>query len=154
MKNYLHGGMYGNNVLSYLLWSYESYLQRAGYSVEGFKITNQQIEHIAPRTPTDGSPLETGYELNEQGEYSEDFSSEYLNCLGNLMLISGSHNASIGNKPFADKLMSYRKPPILNQQAEIASFVKDSENPVWDCEAIDKRHNKIVDFAITEWSFR
>ncbi|EMB3082805.1 TPA: DUF1524 domain-containing protein [Providencia rettgeri] len=50
---------------------------------------NQQIEHIAPRTPTDGSPLETGYELNEQGEYSEDFSSEYLNCLGNLMLISG-----------------------------------------------------------------
>lgn len=153
-KNYLHGGMYGNNVLSYLLWSYESYLQSLGYSVEGFKITNQQIEHIAPRTPTDGSTLETGYELNEQGEYSEDFSSKYLNCLGNLMLISGSHNASIGNKPFADKLISYRKNPILNQQAEIASFVKDSENPVWDCEAIDERHKKIVDFAITEWSFR
>lgn len=35
------------------------------------------------------------------------------------MLISQSHNSSIGNKPFADKLQSYGKDNLLNQQKEI-----------------------------------
>ena len=34
------------------------------------------------------------------------FLEKKLNCIGNLMLISGSHNASIGNKPFEEKLGS------------------------------------------------
>ncbi len=116
--------MYGNAVVNYLLWKYEDSLQRKGYSLGDCKIKDEQIEHISPQTPTDeDETLAHGYEVNENNEYDEDFESEYLNCLGNLMLISGSHNASIGNKPFDDKLNSYKENPLLKQQVQIRDFI-------------------------------
>src|SRR5690606_3190591 len=105
-------------------------------------------------TPTDGEPIATGYDLNEDCDYSEYFVSKHLNSLGNLMLISGSHNASIGNKAFKDKLNSYKANPLLNQQAEVKDFVtSENESIFWKTESIEKRHKKIVDFAIQRWSF-
>ena len=70
------------------------------------------------------------------------------------MLISGSHNASIGNKPFKDKLESYKQNPLLNQQAEIKTLKSgDDVTPIWDMTAIDKRHVILHDFAIQKWNF-
>ena len=70
------------------------------------------------------------------------------------MLISGSHNASIGNKPFNEKLSTYKSNPLLNQQAEIVKFVKnENDRSVWKSESIGERHIKIVEFAINNWSF-
>lgn len=150
VKNYLNGSMYGNNVLNYLLWQYENSIQNKGYSIKNFSLENEQIEHISPRTPTNGDSIATGYDINDSNEYSEDFIIKHLNSLGNLMLISGSHNASIGNKPFSAKLESYKKNPLLNQQAEIKDF---TENGTWKTVSIEKRHNTIVDFSIRKWSF-
>lgn len=153
-KNYLNGGMYGNKVLNYLLWEYEDSIQNKGYSIKNFSLENEQIEHISPQTPTDDEPISTGYDLNEDNEYSEDFISKHLNSLGNLMLISGSHNASIGNKAFNNKLNSYKANPLLNQQAEIKDFVTiENDSVFWKTESIEKRHKKLVDFAIGKWSF-
>lgn len=153
-KNYLNGGMYGNKVLNYLLWEYEDSIQNKGYSIKNFSLENEQIEHISPQTPTDDEPISTGYDVNEDNEYSEDFISKQLNSLGNLMLISGSHNASIGNKAFNNKLNSYKANPLLNQQAEIKDFVTiENDSVFWKTESIEKRHKKLVDFAIGKWSF-
>jgi len=107
--------MYGNNVLNYILWRYENSIQNKGYSIRTFAIENEQIEHISPQNPTNGEPIETGYEVDVDNQYSEGFTAEKLNSMGNLMLISGSHNASIGNKPFSKKLATYKKNPLLNQ---------------------------------------
>lgn len=154
IKNYLNGSMYGNNVLNYILWRYENSIQHKGYRISKLSIENQQIEHISPQNPTNGDPIETGYEVNEENQYSDDFVSSKLNCIGNLMLISGSHNASIGNKPFKEKLSTYTKNPLLIQQAEIAKFAKnENSESVWKTESIDERHKKIVEFAIANWSF-
>ena len=142
--------MYGNNVFSYLLWQYENSIQNKGYSIKNFSLENEQIEHISPRTPTNGDSIATGYDINDSNEYSEDFIIKHLNSLGNLMLISGSHNASIGNKPFSAKLESYKKNPLLNQQAEIKDF---TENGTWKTDSIEKRHNTIVDYSIKKWSY-
>ena len=125
---------------------------RKGYTIGTIEIENEQIEHISPRTPTDGSPLEAGYDVDENNQYSEDFVSKYLNCIGNLMLISGSHNASIGNKPFTDKLNSYNSNPLLNQQAEIKTFLIDGKVE-WKQENILKRRQAILDFAYKRWGF-
>jgi len=153
--NYLNANLYGNKILNYLLWRYEDYIQNKGYNIKNFTIDNEQIEHISPQKPTNGEPIETGYDVDENNEYSEEFISEYLNCVGNLMLISGSHNASIGNKPFKDKLQTYNKNPLLNQQAEIKDFsVKEDGANVWKEESIDLRHSAIVEFAIKTWSFK
>ena len=153
-KSYINGSMYGNNVLNYLLWGYENSIQNKGYSIKNFKIENEQIEHISPQNPTNGEPIATGYEVDENNEYSEDFISSKLNSLGNLMLISGSHNASIGNKPFGNKLESYKKNPLLNQQAEIKEFAEiENENPIWKSNSISKRHITLLEFATINWSF-
>ena len=150
-KEYLHGDMY-NNVINYMLWKYEDSIQKTGYSVGNGSIENEQIEHISPQTPTAGEPLEIGYEVNDNGEYDEEFKNDYLNCVGNLMLISGSHNASIGNRPFLEKLESYNLNPLLKQQAEIKKFV-DKTNPKWNKETIDARQEKIINFCIAKWDF-
>lgn len=152
--NYLNGAMYGNNVLNYILWMYENSIQNKGYSTRKFSIENEQIEHISPQNPTNGEPIETGYDVDDNNQYSEDFITSKLNCLGNLMLISGSHNASIGNKPFSEKLATYKQNPLLNQQAEIEAFaLVEGEQSVWKSESIEKRHEKIVTFATDTWSF-
>ena len=153
-RNYLDStNMYNLGVVNYLLWRYENFLQNKGYSVQDFSIENEQIEHISPKQPDNGV-IENGYDIDENKKYDEEFESEYLNCIGNLMLISGSHNASIGNKPFVEKLESYNKNPLLNQQAEIKNFSKiENGLAVWKKESIDKRHQKILKFAIETWSF-
>ena len=151
-KEVLSGWMYENPALHYILWEYEESIQGKGYKIGNMKIENEQIEHISPQTPTNGEPLETGYNVNDSNQYSEEFTTKYLNCLGNLMLISGSHNASIGNKPFTDKLDSYKKNPLLNQQAEIKDFL-DGDVIVWKQANIQKRLTKILDFAIPRWDF-
>lgn len=151
-KEVLSGWMYENPALHYILWEYEESIQGKGYKIGNIEIENEQIEHISPRTPTNGEPLETGYDVNESNEYSEEFCNKYLNCLGNLMLISGSHNASIGNKPFTEKLESYKKNPLLNQQAEIKDFVGEGE-VVWKQTHIQERLDKILSFALNRWDF-
>lgn len=151
MKNYLNGGMYGNNVLNYLLWQYEASIQNKGYKLKKFTLENEQIEHISPRKPTNGEAIATGYEVNNENEYSEEFIANRLNSLGNLMLISGSHNASIGNKPFNEKLDSYNKNPLLNQQAEIKEY---SINNCWKTDSVEKRQVTIVSFALKKWDFK
>ena len=151
-KEVLSGWMYENPALHYILWEYEESIQGKGYKIGNMKIENEQIEHISPQTPTNGEPLETGYDVNDSNQYSEEFTTKYLNCLGNLMLISGSHNASIGNKSFTDKLDSYKKNSLLNQQAEIKDFL-DGDVIVWKQANIQKRLTKILDFAIPRWDF-
>lgn len=153
-RSYLNGSMYGNNVLNYVLWRYENSIQNKGYNIRKYSIDNEQIEHISPQTPTNGEPVKTGYEVDIDNQYSDDFISNKLNSIGNLMLISGSHNASIGNKPFSQKLSTYKGNPLLNQQAEIKTFAREENHqPVWKSESITARHLKIVGFAVNNWSF-
>lgn len=153
-KNTLEGYMYTTPTVNYLLWRYEASIQSKGYVLGSITLDDEQIEHISPQTPPAGQVLATGYEVSETNEYSEDFLNDYLNSLGNLMLISGNHNRSIGNIPFKEKLTSYNKNPLLNQQGEIRVFANgDSDNPIWDTKAIDKRHDAILGFALKNWSF-
>lgn len=151
VEEYLEGYMYENSVLKYLLYNYENFIQSKGYSLGDIKITDDEIEHISPQTPC----IDAGYEVGKNGRYSEEFEDEYLNCLGNLVIISKSHNCSIGNCSFGKKLESYMKNTALNQHAEIKDFISgDLENPIWDSEAIQRRHDKIVKFTLDRWSFK
>lgn len=153
-KEVLDTWMYENRVLPYLLWQYEAQIQRKGYKIVSMKLENQQIEHISPQIPPEGEELASGYEVNADNKYSDGFVRDYLNCLGNLMLISGSHNASIGNRPFREKLQSYIENPLLKQQLEIKEFKSGANDaPLWNEAAIDRRHAVIHDFAVKTWSF-
>ncbi len=136
-------GAIHHSIAKFLLWKYENHIEnngKNGYTSKRFDtIVSPELEHIAPRTPTNGEPLASGY-----CEYDDEFKNEYLDCLGNYLLLSKSHNCSVGNKPFIDKYNSYSK---LAQQREIKELAK--ENKVWTKELIEQRQLKIVKF-ITE----
>ncbi|WP_420359762.1 GmrSD restriction endonuclease domain-containing protein [Aeromonas caviae] len=48
------------------------------------------LEHIAPTTEPENKPH--GYD-----NYDEEFRNQSLNCLGNYLLLSKSHNCAVGN---------------------------------------------------------
>lgn len=153
------GYFYQNRVDNYVLWRYELYLcATSGYPPSlkvGYRdlVRNESIEHIAPRTETAGGSVAAGYGayLNSTNSNEGIESGEWMNCLGNLLLISKTHNSSIGNRPFLTKLASYGKDNLLAQQKEVVDFVDDPQQPVWNVSAITKRQKKILDTAKKLW---
>ena len=143
LENEIQGKMQFSTA-KFLLWKYENYLEsqgKDGYSLTRFdKISNPELEHIAPQTPKDGQPIATGY-----CEYDEEFKNQYIDCLGNYLLLSKFHNCSIGNKPFKEKRETYNH---LFQQREIQEMTKESE--IWDKEKIETRKEKIIKFILNE----
>ena len=133
-------GALDHKIAKHILWKYENYLisqEKQGYGfMQMEQIVSPELEHIAPQTPSEGIPIAKGY-----CEYDEEFKNMYLDCIGNYLLISKSHNCSIGNVSFADKISSYN---VLAQQREIKEIAKDK----WDKDAIKKRHDKIVKFVV------
>ena len=132
-------GAVNHSTAKFLLWKYENHLKsqgKSGYSPIRFDdIKSLELEHIAPQTENP----EAGYDT-----YDEEFINQHINCLGNYLLISKSHNCSLGNKPFAVKIESYKH---LEQQREIQELTKD--NPTWTRDLIQKRKEKIVQFLMT-----
>jgi len=83
-----------------------------------------------------GEPIAAGY-----CEYDQEFKEQYIDCLGNYLLLSKSHNCSVGNKPFSEKRHSYKH---LEQQREIREMTIEKE--IWSKELINQRKSKIIDF--------
>jgi hypothetical protein len=139
LKNSLQGDL-NHSVAKYLLWKYENYLEakgKSGYMSTRFdKVKSPELEHIAPRTKPEVK--NHGY-----GDYDEVFEKEYLNCIGNFLLVSKSHNCSVGNIPFQEKLRTYTS---LFQHREVNDFVGD--NNKWGKTAIGKRKKKIIGFVL------
>lgn len=143
LKESISGGM-NHDLAKLLLWKYENNLilegDKHGYGFFSYdKINKPELEHIAPQTPTNGEPIAAGY-----CAYDEDFKNNFLNCLGNYLLISKSHNSSIGNVPFKDKFESYT---YLVQQREVQEISK--ERMTWGKDEITKRKEKITKFIMT-----
>lgn len=134
-------------LLNYIFIRYENFLRQKDSNLRGYifenNVKNPQIEHISPQTQDEES-IANGY-----NKYDDEFYDSYLDSIGNKVLIAGSHNASISNKPFSDKLKSYENTDLM-QLKEIKIF---TDNAVWDKEAIDKRHEKLEDFILKTWSF-
>ncbi len=137
----IQGGM-NHATAKFLLWKYENHLEsqgKNGYSISRFdSIESPELEHIAPQTPTNGEPVAAGY-----CEYDEEFTNQYIDCLGNYLLLSKSHNCSVGNKPFAEKRSTYNH---LAQQREIQKMTFEDKS--WNKEKIDLRKDKIVRFIL------
>lgn len=134
----LNGGIERGTAV-FLLWKYENSLLgegKSGYDFIRFdSIPEKHLEHIAPQTKTVDDTVSAGY-----CEYDDEFYNQFLNCLGNYLLLSGHHNESISNGPFANKRATYTQ---LLQQREIQDMTPDI---VWDKERISNRLTKIKAF--------
>lgn len=142
-------------IVLYILERYENHLRSRETITKGQlftlgDISNPQREHIAPQTEKD-EEIASGY-----CEYDDEFKESYLHCIGNLALISQPQNGHNGNKPFAEKLESYKEQGLLRQLTEIENFASKDDNGRWrwDKEAIDKRHEELEKFVLKTWSFK
>ena len=142
LEESLQGAM-NHSVAKYLLWKYEIHLEqqgKAGYNPTRYnQIVLPELEHIAPTTEPEKRPH--GY-----NDYDEEFRNQYLDCLGNYLLMSKSHNCAIGNIPFAEKRASYNH---LEQQREIQDLVP--EEGIWSKEIIQMRKKRIIAFIINNF---
>jgi hypothetical protein len=132
-------GAINHSTAKYLLWKYENHLEgkgKRGYPAKRFDkiVISPELEHIAPQTENP----ETGYD-----KYDEEFVNQYLNCLGNYLLISKPHNGWASNRPFIEKRNSYNS---LEQQREIQRLT--NESAIWTKELIQQRKDKIIKFII------
>lgn len=129
-----------HGVAKHLLWKYENHLiqsGKAGYKPKRYDdIEQPHLEHIAPQT--ENQEPDNGY-----CHYDEDFRSKYLECLGNYLLLSGSHNMSLSNGRFQIKRDSYTH---LQQQLEVQRMTEQDQ--VWDKDKIRQRHTKIIDYLM------
>lgn len=103
------------------------------------QIERPELEHIAPIKEPSTNPH--GYD-----EYTEEFKTQYIDCLGNYLLLSKSHNSSIHNDPFPIKHKDYIH---LEQQREVGHMVSNSGNEIWSRELINNRKKIIIDFILT-----
>lgn len=154
-RDALHNGYIYNRraACSYLLWRYEETLQTKGYERDLYFIKKESLEHIAPQNPKDGV-IATGYGAYQDAEHPEEGieSGEWLSSIGNMLLVSASHNSSLGNNNFKDKLSDYSKSNLMMQQKELVEQFKDVENPVWDKACIEARGKRIIDKAMEIWN--
>lgn len=135
----LNMGMY-HQTAKILLWKYENHLivsGKSGYTAVRYdSIETPHLEHIAPKK--ENTEVDNGY-----CPYDEDFHNRYLECLGNYLLLSGSHNISLSNDRFQIKRDSYTH---LQQQLEVLRMTEQDQ--LWDKEKIRQRHSKIVDYLM------
>ena len=146
LKSAVEGEMGPSQTVKYILWRYENYLHRNGK--EGYKslspedLRSMTVEHIMPQTLPEGP--DTGYDSFD-GSDAESRRLSHTNQIGNYILISGSHNSSIGNSSFSDKRKTYC---YGYQQREIQEMTSGRNN--WTCADIDKRRQKLVAFVLED----
>ena len=136
-------GPVNHRIARFLLWKYEINLRstKGRYGPLGFDIINPTLEHIAPSTAPK-NPQEEGYD-----RYDDDFIRDFLNCLGNYLLLPKQHNCAIGNKSFVIKRASYGDDPYaLAQHKEVINM--SEEKGVWSRQEIEVRKKKIVEFIM------
>lgn len=102
------------------------------------EILHPHLEHIAPQTQN-ASPDNGG------DSYDEELRNEYLNCLGNYLLLSQGHNRWASNRPFSEKRAEYSS---LLQQREIQQMTKEDQR--WTKDRIFERKSKIIQFILKE----
>ena len=123
-----------------LLWKYENHLiqcGKVGYKLLRYDdIKQPHLEHIAPQT--ENQEPDNGY-----CHYDDDFRNQYLERLGNYLLLSGSHNMSLSNSKFQIKRNSYK---YLLQQLEVQKMTEQDQ--LWGKDEIHQRHKKIVDYLM------
>ena len=157
MDDALRSNMYNNPMINYFLWRYEESLCNPNQSNPKIKaevfiapnIKYETIDHIAPQTNPGPN---NGYGTYDEAEGCIDNAS--MHSIGNLVLMAKSQNSRLQNKPFSVKLEVYNGDNLMHQQREICSFVSDSDNIIWDRDAIERRTNTLIERAREIWDIK
>lgn len=112
---------------------------------------DQSVEHIYPQNPAAGDWNEA---ITFDGRTSDRLKNSVINSLGNLLLLSGSRNASLSNHPYRggaepDKAKALRYQAGSYSEWQVAHVCTD-----WNVAAIAARGIAMMRFAEKRWGFQ
>lgn len=155
LSPHFYKNTYGND-MRYLFWQYENYLRcsrqplATPMSYQAFSNQDRQmrltIEHIAAQNPK-ANVVE---DISVLPEITEKFAETYLHCLGNLTFDPLAANASKSNNDVQSKVQRYFRLAPFKTQNELDTFI-NPETGKWDAWSVEKRREKIVNFALAHW---
>lgn len=133
--------------LRYFFFRYEEYLSKVnGVQLNGAvwkeiweSNPNNTIEHILPQDKSN-----SGW-----SHITESKHKELVHSIGNLCLLSPTLNSEASNNCFDEKKKVYEKANLISLKEII--FDNGIERSVWNEDAINKRKEKLIKFAIEQW---
>ena len=127
-----------------MLWKYENYkrTEKKLHLITPVEFTNKfaakklenTIDHITPQDPN-------------FTEYTDNFKDKYLNCIGNLALMTWGNNSQKSNNDPVKEIKKYDTDYISHQ--EIRDVLKTKKQ--WGESEIKERQKRIADFVIQNW---
>lgn len=138
----------------YILCEYENSLsQYDQIGVERLhkiqKRDDPSTEHILPRNPDTDDYAWSDYNVENEEEHSE-----YVNRLGNLVVLPMDSNIQCSNLPYSDKRKHYRNlnlTSISEVCSDRSNWKKDTDCTVWNKSDIESRTEHIAEFAEDRW---
>lgn len=125
--------------LRYFFFRYEEYLAREA----GQNFSNAQWNRIWAETPAHSIE-----HIRPQSQSDED----RMHRLGNLMLLDPGLNSKLQDKPVTEKAEAYIGTGLLTAR-NVAKSVSDwNIRSHWTYQAIERREQALLDWAIQEWS--
>lgn len=131
-------------VFRYVLWKYENAIRvRGDYELSPGTYMNElgdprmgsTLDHITPRNPKDVS-------------YEEAFNRDFLNNLGNLVLMPHGMNARFKNKLPAEKQALLAESSLSSHREVGRTIQKEGK---WEQDQIEARKQQIIAFALERW---
>ncbi len=146
-ENYLRHKNHYIATTRYLLWKYENDLRRINKVAPmaaseylnkfGTKNLDNTLEHITPQNP-------------DFMNHTESFTKDYLNNIGNLVLMVLGKNAQLNNANPTDKAEGFQNSTLISQK-EVGDKIKSQGK--WSESEINERQEKIVSFALKYWKY-
>jgi len=115
----------GRGQIRYILDEIENH---KGFRAEGYNEENVSIEHILPQ-----DPRKWGLKKNDV--------KDYVDKIGNLLLVAKEHNGQMQNKTISDKLKILKKSDFILAK-ELVKKIKDKK---WDFKAIENKNFKAIE---------
>lgn len=144
-KNYFNGVYHYQSSIKYVLWKYENYLRSQNRTrlisptdfknKFGTKRLENTTDHITPQNPNFTT-------------YSDDFKRDYLNNIGNLVLMVWGDNSEKTNNNPIDKVNLFDSDYYSHK--EIRDVLSSQQN--WTEKEIQQRKEKILAFVFANWN--
>lgn len=154
---------YETSERNYFFWKYENYLRENEQPTatpmshdDLFEKKNKKlklsIEHIVAQSNNgEQSRIISDESVIKVGVASK-FEKEYLHSIGNLTIDPQSANSSKGKQDVEAKMTKYFVKAPYKCQNELSDFlIKEKKSERWTIESIEKRRDKILDFARATW---
>jgi hypothetical protein len=158
--NFDDPGFYDRGSLgTYVLWRYENHLRAQRGRQFPLLLWKDVLEpasggarfakdHIEPKHSNNPRHSELVV-WNEVKGAPRPFGELYLHRLGNLVLDTIAAGVAKNDSLFPDRIEHYLNSDFASQREIVVKFASiDDGNRIWDCTAIRRRHEELVQFAI------